>query len=137
MLQSAGCDDLKKTAGFGSLDGVKVIEKTGNSVTLEFTVPAASPYFDGHFPDFPILPAVAQAEMVLRFAAEYLCTGIDIREIRRIKFSNFIQPDKIHFLKIEKNEKNLSFKIYAPKGGTVYSSGTIIITGNGFPVKNS
>ena len=120
------------TAGFGSLDGVKVIEKTENSVTLEFLVPAASPYYNGHFPEAPILPAVAQIELALRFAAEHLETGIDVVEIKRIKFSNRVLPNKTHLLRLEKNKGNLSFKVFSTDmghglGETVYSSGTLVM----------
>ena len=120
------------TAGFGSLGGVKLIEKTENSVTLEFSVPSASPYFDGHFPDFPILPAVAQVEMFLRLAAEHLGTGIDVSEIKRIKFSSRIRSDTPHFLRLEKNGKSLSFKVFSrgiepDMEETVYSSGTFVM----------
>ena len=115
------------TEGFQNLDGVKVVEKNENSVTLEFTVPAANPYYDGHFPGFPILPAVAQIELVLRFAAEHFGTGIDVSEIKRIKFSSLIQPDKPHLLRLEKTGKTLSFKMYSHGGETVYSSGSIHI----------
>ena len=115
------------TAGFGSLDGVKVIERSENSVTLEFSIPGTSPYYEGHFPGFPILPAVAQMEMVLRFAAEHLGTEIDVSEIRRVKFTNLVLPDNPHFLRLEKSERILSFKVSSPGGETVYSYGTFVL----------
>ena len=115
------------TAGFACLDGVKVIEKADNSVTLEFSVPGASPYFDGHFPGFPILPAVAQVELVIRFASEHLGTGIDVSEIRRIKLTKPVWPNIPLLLSIERGKKTLSFRICSPGGETVYSSGTMLI----------
>ena len=122
------------TAGFRSLDGVKVMEKTANSVTLEFSIPSSSPYFNGHFPEFPILPAVAQVELVIRLASEYLGTGIDISEIRRIKFSNFFKPDNPHLLRIDKKEdkgeRTLSFKVFSPASDTVFSSGVMVTSEN-------
>lgn len=113
------------TSGFKSLRGVKLADKTENSVTLEFSVPANSPYYEGHFPDFPILPAVAQLEISVRFAAEHLGVGIDVAEIKRIKFSNLVKPDKAHLIRLEKNGKILTFKIYSPESETVYASGTL------------
>jgi 3-hydroxymyristoyl/3-hydroxydecanoyl-(acyl carrier protein) dehydratase len=119
--------EVVSTAGFASLERVKVLEKSENSVTLEFTLPGTSPYFDGHFPGLPILPAVAQMEMVLRFAAEHLGTNVDVSEIGRIKFTNYFTPGKIHLLGLEKKDEKLSFKIYSPGGGTVYSSGFVTL----------
>jgi len=124
-----GTSDALTSAGFGTLDKEKIIERTDNSVSLEFVIPDSSPYFDGHFPEFHLLPAVAQAELVIRFAARYLGTGITIAEIKRVKFTNFIRPGTSLLLKLTKNEKNISFTLSSPGGETVYSLGTVI-TGN-------
>ncbi|GBU28105.1 acyl-CoA synthetase [Treponema sp. R8-4-B8] len=114
------------SAGF-KIDNEKIIEKTENSVTLEFSIPNTSPYFDGHFTGFPILPAVAQTELVLRFAARHLGTSVTPSEIKRVKFTNFIRPDAPLLLKLSKKEKTLSFNLSSPKGETVYSLGTVIM----------
>jgi uncharacterized membrane protein/acyl-CoA synthetase (AMP-forming)/AMP-acid ligase II/3-hydroxymyristoyl/3-hydroxydecanoyl-(acyl carrier protein) dehydratase len=115
--------------GFGRLDREKIIEKTDNSVKLEFSISGTSPYFDGHFHGFPLLPAVAQAELVIRFAARHLGTSIEPVEIRRVKFTNFVRPGMPLLLKLVKNEKTISFNMSSPGGETVYSLGTVI-TGN-------
>jgi len=105
----------------------KIIEKTDTSVTLEFSVPGSNPYFDGHFPEFKILPGVAQTELVIRYASRFLGTGIDISEIKRLKFASFIQPDTTAVLHLEKKENNISFKIFSLDKETAYSSGTLIL----------
>ena len=115
--------------GFDALEKEKVIEKTDNSVSLELVIPDSSPYFDGHFPEFHLLPAVAQVELVIRFAARYLGTDIKISEIKRVKFTSFIRPGAPLLLKLTKKEKNISFTLSSPGGETVYSLGTVI-TGN-------
>jgi uncharacterized membrane protein/3-hydroxymyristoyl/3-hydroxydecanoyl-(acyl carrier protein) dehydratase len=112
--------------GFGRLDKEKIIEKTENSVSVEFSIPGANPYFDGHFPGFPILPAVSQAELVIRYAARHLGTNVSPVEIKRVKFTNFIRPDAPLLLKLTKKEKTISFNISSPENETVYSTGTII-----------
>ena len=116
---------LRATDGFENLDGVMLTEKSENSVTVEFSVPDTNAYFDGHFPDFPVLPAVAQTEVVIRFASLHLGTGIDISEIRRIKFTNLIRPFTPLVLKLEKKGKTVSFRIHSPNGETSYSAGTL------------
>ena len=121
---------LRKTGGFEALAGVKVIAKTENSLALEFSVPGSSPYFDGHFPGFLILPAAAQVELILRLAAEHLGIGIDISEIRRIKLSRPIWPDIPLFLSIEKQGKTVSFKMNSPDSKIVYSTGIITMRGS-------
>jgi 3-hydroxymyristoyl/3-hydroxydecanoyl-(acyl carrier protein) dehydratase len=114
-------------AGFRSLDGVRVIDRAENSVALEFSVPGTSPYFDGHFPGFPILPAVAQAELVLRFASEYFGTGVGVSEIKRIKFLNLVRPGTLLLLRLEKGDKNIFFKITSPDGEMIYASGAFVL----------
>ena len=113
---------------FSSVKEVKLIERTANSVSVEFSVSSDSPYFDGHFPEFALLPAVAQVELIIRFASEYLGTGVDISEMRRVKFMQFILPDSRLLLWMEKTEKNLSFKMISPKDKSLYSSGTLAIS---------
>ena len=105
----------------------RIIEKTENSVCLEFSVPDTSPYFDGHFPEFPILPAVAQVDLILRFAVQYLETGNELLEIRRIKFSNLIRPFTPLLLSLEKNGSTISFRMTSPvsQGEIVYSLGSL------------
>jgi len=112
--------------GFASLKDVKVIEQKENSVEIEFFIPADSPYFDGHFPEFSLLPAVAQTELVIRFASEYLGTGINVTEMKRIKFTKFIRPNTPLLMLLEKNERSVGFKIFSPGKESVYSSGTIL-----------
>ena len=116
------------SSGFGSVKNIKVIEKTESSVAIEFSIPPGNPYFDGHFPEFSLLPAVAQVELIIRFASEYLGTGIDISEMRRIKFTKFILPDTPLLLRLEKREKNITFRIISPDDESLYSSGALTIS---------
>jgi acyl-coenzyme A synthetase/AMP-(fatty) acid ligase len=123
--QTLSADTPKYTGPDGS-DKAKLIEKTEKSVTIEFLIPGTSPYFDGHFPEFSLLPAVAQVELILRFASEYFGTNVAISEMKRIKFTNFIRPNAHLVLRLEKKDKAITFKISSPKGDIVYSIGTMI-----------
>jgi acyl-coenzyme A synthetase/AMP-(fatty) acid ligase len=114
------------SAGFESLDKITVIEKNENSVSLEFSIPDTSPYFDGHFPGFTILPAVAQMEVITRFASRYLGTSVGLSEIRRVKFTSLVRPCVPLLLKLVKKENAISFYLSSPKGEKAYSSGTVV-----------
>ena len=116
---------MAKKPVFEILDNVRVTGKNENSVTVEFSVPGTNPYFDGHFPGFPILPAIAQTELIIRFASHFLGTGIDVSEISRIKFSSMIRPCTPLVARIDKVDKLISFKIYSPDNETVYSKGIL------------
>ena len=116
------------TSGFRNLNGIKVIERTENSVAIEFSAPPDNPYFDGHFPEFSLLPALGQVELIIRFASEHLGTGIDISRMRRVKFTKFILPNAPLLLRLEKSEKNITFKIFSLKDKSLYSSGTLEVS---------
>jgi uncharacterized membrane protein/acyl-CoA synthetase (AMP-forming)/AMP-acid ligase II/3-hydroxymyristoyl/3-hydroxydecanoyl-(acyl carrier protein) dehydratase len=127
LLSAALSSGALPSAGFQAMEKEKIIEKNENSASIEFSIPDTSPYFDGHFPGFPILPAVAQAELIIRFAARYLETTINPSQIRRVKFTNFIQPNTHLLLKLQKKEKSISFNISSPKNDIVYSTGTVVL----------
>lgn len=98
------------------------------SAAIEFSVGAASPYFDGHFPGFPILPAVAQVAIAMRLASECLGTSAAPGAIKKMKFPNMILPEqRIRLtLRLSGDGKTLSVRMEDPgDSGTVYSQGTI------------
>jgi 3-hydroxymyristoyl/3-hydroxydecanoyl-(acyl carrier protein) dehydratase len=103
------------------------IEKTETSVILGFSVPDTSDYFNGHFPGFPILPAVAQVDIIMRYASDLFNIGAGLSEIKRIKFNHIIQPDTSLTLSLEKKENTISFKICSPDGNIVYSAGLMVL----------
>lgn len=107
----------------------QVIERTDNSIKLELYIPGSSDYFDGHFPDFKVLPAVAQIEIVLRFASRYFGTGLFVSSAKRIKFSDIIVPESIVHLNLVHNPDNhsLSFTISSSEEKYVYSSGSLTV----------
>jgi len=115
-----------ETGGFDSLEKETIIELTENSAVLEFFISGSNPYFDGHFPGLPILPGVAQIEMIIRFASRYFGGGIALSEMRRVKFTNLIRPDTALRLKLNKKEKAISFTLSAVKDEAVCSNGTLV-----------
>lgn len=95
-------------------------------VQLEFTIPKESDFFDGHFPEFHLLPAVAQFEVVTRFAKKYLGTQRYVPYIRRIKFSAPILPGTRCALKLEytPSKGSIAYSLWDVKTSDMYSSGT-------------
>ena len=105
----------------------QIISKEDGKVVLEFVIPASSDFFDGHFPEYKLLPAVAQFEVVTRFSRKYFGTQRWVPSIKRIKFSAPIRPDtKIHLeLTYKAVKQSVTFNLSdANVEGKVYSSGT-------------
>jgi 3-hydroxymyristoyl/3-hydroxydecanoyl-(acyl carrier protein) dehydratase len=109
-----------------NIENEEIVTRTDSSIELTFCIPLTSDFFDGHFPEYKLLPAVAQFETVTRFAKKYLGTQRYVPRIHRIKFSAPIRPDTLVQLKLELNkEKNtVSYSLWdAKKTDKVYSSG--------------
>ena len=110
----------------------QVISKDDSSVSLEFVIPATSDFFDGHFPEYKLLPAVAQFEVITRFSRKYFGTQRYVPNIKRIKFSAPIRPEtKIHLdLTFKKEKGTVTFNMAdAQTEGKVYSSGSFAVLG--------
>ena len=108
----------------------EVILREDNAVVLEFVIPATCDFFDGHFPQYKLLPAVAQFEVITRFSRKYFGTQRYVPNIKRIKFSAPIKPDtKIHLeLTYKKDKGSVTFNMSdANVEGKVYSSGSFAV----------
>ena len=115
---------------FHSIENEKILEKEDNKIALEFIIPEESDFFDGHFPEFILLPSVAQFEVITRFSRKYFGTQRYIPSIKRIKFSAPIRPDSNIRLDLAKNvaKGTVSFNMAdAQNAEHVYSSGSFSI----------
>jgi len=88
-----------------AIENEKVLFRSENTVEVKFCIPSASDFFNGHFPEYKLLPAVAQFECVTRFSKKYFGTLRYVPRIHRIKFSAPIRPDTTVQLKLELNKE--------------------------------
>ena len=97
--------------------------RNGNLVVLRLQVPADLFQFQGHFPDMPVLPGVAQLDWAAQFASNRLGFDGDIVEVAQLKFRALIMPETELELRLEnqpeKNRVLFEFKNH----DTIYSSG--------------
>lgn len=84
-------------------------------------------FFSGHFDGFPILAGVVQVFYADFFAKLAFNCDCHTGQLRKIKFSNIIRPDKIIGLKLNKNSDTINYEYY--DNDLKYSSGIL-------PVKN-
>lgn len=61
-------------------------------VCQRYCLPADFVGFDGHFPDYPIVPAVVQILMAQLVAEQYLSKRLSIGAIDRSKFHRQLKP---------------------------------------------
>lgn len=112
------------------IENEKIVLKEQNKVELEFVVPETSDFFDGHFPEFKLLPAVAQFEIITRFSRKYFGTQRYVPNIKRIKFSAPILPNSKVKLSLEHKVERGSVAFNMSDAGNaehVYSSGNFSV----------
>lgn len=102
----------------------KVLKREGDAVTLEVLIPGSSDFYDGHFPQYKLLPAVAQFEIVTRFAKKYFGTQRYVPTIKRIKFSAPIRPETTITLEMNYNKEKQLVAFTIKDSEKTYSSGT-------------
>lgn len=81
-------------------------------VHLELEFMPEQIYFQGHFPDFPVYPGVAQIAMVDAFAQQYLGVSGACGQMEQIKFIRMIRPYDVLQLEIERQQDRITFKLY-------------------------
>lgn len=91
-------------------------------ITLAFL--RNSNFFNGHFPDVPILPGVVQLLYAHKIAEDIFDIQLSQNKIKKIKFSRVIKPDKKVLLKLKNNELSVDFTFTDEE--KPFSSGTFI-----------
>lgn len=96
-----------------------------NRATVKIVVPASSDYYDGHFPEFKLLPAVAQIDLLFRLFRGFSKKNPKFKRISRAKFMGPIFPDKPFFAEYSHSPETgkLAFKLFAEDGKSL-SAGT-------------
>ncbi|MGL1936859.1 MAG: hypothetical protein OCD01_17660 [Fibrobacterales bacterium] len=111
------------------IDTPQVISTTqsANQITQQLIFPKNYRYFDGHFPSFKLLPAVAQIDYTMEVIALFLDQPFSLVRIPRIKFKKPILPDVTVDLTIVANndKSSLSFTFSDSNSKEICSNGKI------------
>ena len=102
-------------------------EMERNRFVLRFKANPKLPYFEGHFPEWPILPGVAQVQMVLTEAARYLKTPLSVSCVSNLKFMSLIHPgtDLVMQADFDTEQLKLKYRMTSPDGKRQYSCASI------------
>ena len=106
---------------------VSHVQTDGTRLSIFLRFPADSPYFEGHFPSFHLLPGVTQVDWVMRFACRHFGITGDLEEIMRLKFSSPILPGtplRIE-LELDAEKDQIQFRYLDRESGAVYSWGKL------------
>jgi 3-hydroxymyristoyl/3-hydroxydecanoyl-(acyl carrier protein) dehydratase len=69
-----------------------VLGYEGAKVTVQIAVPAGSPFFEGHFPNLPILPGVAQIDWMIWLSGTLFGAHAPFAGLEAVKFHRVIRP---------------------------------------------
>lgn len=68
------------------------MKESGPTITAQIQVPDDAIWFDGHFPDDPILPGIAQLSIVVDLLEDTLGYHVAPTQISRVRFKRAIRP---------------------------------------------
>lgn len=95
------------------------VDKRGadGGIKAHIRVPADSPWFDGHFPEEPVLPGIAQLGMVHDLLCRTFDRRLPVTQVSRVRFRQMIRPDQALVLTATTgDEKDCSFRITGDDG---------------------
>ena len=107
----------------------KVLERQSTPAGALYTLEVLPDlvWFDGHFPDQPILPGVVQIHWVMHFAETIGFSAQNFGGLQRVKFKSIIQPHTTLQLDVSRRNQVLRFSYTSESG--LYSQGSIEFVG--------
>lgn len=97
------------------------ISRHGNAVSADATFLPDAIYFRGHFPEFQILPGVAQLHFAHFFAQKFFHKNVEFSQVKKLKFSAMIFPRETVCLELTDAGTQVSFAF--KKGEKLCSAG--------------
>jgi 3-hydroxymyristoyl/3-hydroxydecanoyl-(acyl carrier protein) dehydratase len=90
-------------------------------------VPVDSEYLEGHFPGFPVVPAVVQLQWVMRCAHELLGREPSLHTIEALKFKRLLRPAQTFYLRVDVTSGGdaMTFRLWSDEW--VFSSGRCLL----------
>jgi 3-hydroxymyristoyl/3-hydroxydecanoyl-(acyl carrier protein) dehydratase len=101
-----------------------IIEENDSELCLEFINDSHHKYYDGHFDDFKLLPALAQIHLCIEIC-KLKNMIVDYKKLANLKFRMPITPKDKAILIIENKNSRITFKYTTPDKKVVYSQGNI------------
>ncbi len=111
--------------------------RTGESAELLVSVASDAPFFEGHFPEFKLLPGLVQVDWACSLARRLLGVDAPLAGIRSLKFMAPILPGDTVLLRLSRTAAGVSF-VYESLGEEkdragrrpVHAKGTLLFAGS-------
>lgn len=102
---------------FDLIDRVEELDTEALTIRVVGTLPESSPVFDGHFPQYPVLPGVMMLEF-MNHAAGYLLLRrqemarfVFLGGVKRAKFRRFVVPGDVMSVEAKVTHEGSGFSI--------------------------
>ena len=121
--------DIQALFGIPESPNFKILKmrREPGMVMLRLTFPETSDFYNGHFPAFKLLPAVAQIDLTVMFANVLFGTPRVLQRIQRTKFSYPVLPDTpVNLEMTYKAETGKVLFTYTLDSGRMLSTGTLV-----------
>ncbi|MBX2867269.1 MAG: hypothetical protein KTR18_01230 [Acidiferrobacterales bacterium] len=99
----------------------------GDTLSLALNVTSDLKWFEGHFPDNPVLPGVVQVHWAVSLAKKLLVNNADFNQVENLKFKSVVLPETnltLHYTGLQSGEK-IRFSFNASETGEVHSEGRL------------
>lgn len=103
----------------GALQAALLDAPDENAVRLVVSVAADSPFFEGHFPEFALLPGVVQIQWALEAASRYWRTPLTLQAAKALKFMSPIRPGDTVVLTLAREAGKIRFAYEKPDGAAL------------------
>jgi 3-hydroxymyristoyl/3-hydroxydecanoyl-(acyl carrier protein) dehydratase len=110
-----------------SLPEVRSVKLTDDGVELNLWVDEKLDYFNGHFPDAPILAGVVQLDWAVKLAATHLVLASSlVQNVEVLKFQVVIKPNSsITLCLTKKSDHKFTFSYHSDLGQ--HASGRVVL----------
>jgi hypothetical protein len=121
-------DDIRalfRTVADPTAPELTALRRFDGGVELDLFIPADLVQLRGHFPDFPVLPGVAQIDWAVRYSAQYLDAPIDVGKAFQIKFRRITTAPSSITLKLIRNLDRRQVEFEYRQDESILSSGAL------------
>lgn len=88
------------------LPNVATLKQDTNEVVLQLDITPDIHWFNGHFPDTPILAGVVQLDWAVHYASQYFTDLSSVTAIEVLKFQQMIKPHHQLQLQLQRTAAN-------------------------------
>jgi 3-hydroxyacyl-[acyl-carrier-protein] dehydratase len=104
------------------------LQQTGTDhLTATVTTAADAPWFSGHFPGQPVLPGVAQLEMVTDLISTLSGKPVFVDSLSRVKFRKLIKPGELLGIEVSIDKRKGAYAFRITSRQDIVSSGILTI----------